>query len=155
MVDVDEFILLNPMFQKKGFENTNLSINKPGSVLSFLNQHGSKLKTCLTMHRRQITGKENSQAVRENNIPKFVNTSNLLTTRFLFQKEYKGVNTFVSFPEDVSDKERRFNFTKQCMTELGPLPVKVVINLKQIRNITTVRIGRDAHQSIRSLCAKN
>ena len=106
------------------------------------------------MHRRQITGKESSQAVRENNVPKFVNTSNLLTTRFLFQRDYKGVNKFVSFPEDVSDKEKRFNFMKQCKTELGPLPVKVVINLNQIRNITTLRISGDAHQPIRSLFAK-
>ena len=43
---------------------------------------------------------------------------------------------------------------KQCKTELGPLPVKVVINLNQIRNITTLRISGDAHQPIRSLFAK-
>ena len=153
MVDVDEFILLNPMFQKKGFENTNLSINKPGSVLSFLNQHGSKLKTCLTMYRRQITGKESSQALRGLFVPKFVNTSNLLTIRFLFQRDYKEEKEFVSLPEDVSDKERRFNFTKKCSTNRGPLPGKVVINLKQIRNIKSVSfIHSNTHRPIRSLC---
>jgi len=154
VVDVDEFVLLHPNFKKKGFKNTSLPINEPGSVLSFLNQHSSKLATCLPMHRRQITSKESSQAVREDNVPKFVNTSNLLTTRFLFQRDYGGEKRYIQFPKDVHAKKKGAKFAKKCGIYRGRLAVKVVINLKQIHNIKTLNLHGTPHRPIMSLCTK-
>ena len=132
MVDTDEFVLINPdLYKNDRFRNFNTSISRPGSIFTFLNQYimistQDEQTACVNMHRRQITTKESPLSEqREKGIPKFINSSNFLTTRFLYPQdlEYKFF-----IPEDLQDED---NYCHKGRI----IPGKVLIDLKRLRTV--------------------
>jgi len=153
MVDTDEFVLINPdLYKNERFRNFNTSISRPGSIFTFLNQYimistQDEQTACVNMHRRQITAKESPLSEqREKGMPKFINSSNFLTTRFLYpqDQEYKFF-----IPEDLQDED---NYCHKGRI----IPGKVLIDLKRLRTVdlTHPEFAGMPHMPIETICTE-